>query len=131
MSYLFGTPPWRVSKTPEGVSVYCNNDIFDTVADVYSSNDEFYKELTQEANANLIAAAPEMYALLESVLILSEDMPEKMPEIRDRIQKLFLRMGVTLTQYRLRQLYLEEEEKWFKKAKEELRKEAEEEEEEG
>lgn len=125
MSYLFGTPPWKILSNRGSYSVYCNDDLFAVVADVYSTKDEFYKELTQEANANLIAAAPEMYELLESVLILSEDMPEKLPEIRDKIQKLFLRMGVTLTHYRLKQLHLEEEEKWLAEAKKELEKEEE------
>lgn len=129
MSYLFGTPPWNILSNKGSYCVYCNNDIFDTVADVYPTKDEFYKELTQEANANLIAAAPEMYGLLESVLILSKDMPEKMPEIRDRIQNLFLRMGVTLTQYRLKQLHLEEEAKMIEKDKQEIEEDAQKEEE--
>lgn len=64
MSYLFSCsdkyPRWEVAE--DGVTVMNGPEV---VADVHGTQDEFYAEETQGANARLIAEAPTMYRLLE------------------------------------------------------------------
>lgn len=116
MSYLFAAPPWSVVRTGDRVNV--TSGIYN-VCDVYEvPAQDGYTELSQESNAALIAAAPEMYALLER-LTLVKDL-EKLEEYKERVRKLFLMMGVTFTQYHLREIAREEEVKNLTKAKAEI-----------
>lgn len=119
MSYLFAAPPWSVVTTGDTVNV--TSGIYN-VCEVYEVPDEDgYTELSQESNASLIAAAPEMYALLERITLVKD--LEKLEEYKERVRKLFLRMGVTVTQYHLRELARKEETKQIAEAKKRLDKE--------
>lgn len=123
MSYLFSSTPWRKIHGSNGMSI-CSG--IDTVATVYGTYtmDDFYPELTQEANADLIAKAPDMYRLLErtSVAILRNDQ-EKLQLIRQNIHNLFQEMGVTVSQRSLREVKRQEEQQWLEKAKKEIEEE--------
>lgn len=66
MSYLyFCNEDWSVSN--DGTKVMCGDVV---IADVYGSNNADYPEETQGANARLIAEAPLMYRMLESINII-------------------------------------------------------------
>lgn len=73
MSYLyFCNGDWTVSK--DGTQVVCGDVI---IADVHGSNNADYPEETQGANARLIAGAPVMYRILETLIYIhSSNLPE-------------------------------------------------------
>ena len=73
MSYLyFCNGDWTVSK--DGTQVVCGDVV---IADVHGSNSADYPEETQGANARLIAGAPLMYRILETLsYIHSSNLPE-------------------------------------------------------
>lgn len=127
MSYLFSSSPWKIVKDEDG-SINVVSGI-ETVASVYATNEEYYSEFTQEANANLIANAPEMYQLLEAIQIIGNHSPDKLPELLNRIKVLFLKLGVTTTQYRLKQEMLAKQEVMLDLAHKELEAEMQREEE--
>lgn len=119
MSYLFSAEhPWEILRDDNHTSI--RSGLY-TIADVYGTPDEFYPEETQEANADLMRAAPEMYRLLETLCILiSTKKYDKLDELRHKIHNLFLTMGVTFTQRHLRNLKRLEEQEEVAKAKKEM-----------
>lgn len=122
MAYLFSDTPWNIER--QGDRVRVTSGLY-TVAEVYATSTEFYEEFTQDANASLIAAAPEMYSLLERVSIAldvkSEELQKKLlNKTKEDIRRLFLLAGVTITQYRLREIERERQEVELAKAKKEI-----------
>lgn len=80
--------PWRVHFDGDGCHVdFDGGRVFDTTEDTPESDNDI-QEL--KANAHLIAAAPEMYEVIEKVLpILVECMDPKKPVERSAIELLF------------------------------------------
>lgn len=125
MAYLFSEGPWKTQQTEDGMSVVSG---LYTVAEVFSTPDEFYEEFTGPANLAVIGAAPEMYGLLEATEIAigvkNEALREKLlKNIKERIRRLFLQLGVTVTQFRLKEIEQQRQEEALEKAKARLAKE--------
>ena len=63
--------PWSIGKRGDGAigSVYCDNALGSRVAIVFGEGQEFsvFSRREEEANAHLIAAAPELYEALKRI----------------------------------------------------------------
>lgn len=73
--------PWRVLKTrSDKYQVYAAHDDLEIVAEVCRDRLLQFTKQDHEANAYLIASAPEMYRVLKQVFVKSKDR-----EIRDMV----------------------------------------------